>query len=94
MQTKQIKFYITSGVQDLNLNEDLILSLVDEAAHSFNKNEYFIVFNKENDDIKVTDGNENLLNTIFNKSIPQNLWLIFDEYDEYFVATLLLPSEY
>lgn len=63
------------------------------SLHEKNNENYFISFKQVKDNVVITDGNENILFQVKN-NIPSNFWVIVDDYDDKFIVTCLLPSEY
>ena len=55
--------------------------------------QYFLSLKAKDGKTIVTDGNENVLATL-DVAVPEQMYCIRDDYDEYYVTTLLLTYEY
>jgi len=89
---KSIQKVITRGVQDLGLSAAIIATLFRKAEELLLKSK-FISFEPKGNQVTVGDGNGHVLCTL-QAILPAKTWIIFDDYGDRFVATLLLPSEY
>lgn len=90
--TKTTRILITQGIQHVAQTFDIepILRLAKKLHTDDN---YFLSFKKEGKNTVVTDGNKNILAKI-DFEIPENMYCIRDDYDEYYVTTLMLTYEY
>lgn len=89
---KQIRTVMTRGVEGLNLSSHVMRTLFDKAIANKDKSS-FISFHPKNGQVEITDGNEKKLDTA-SLTLPEKIWIIFDDYGDYIAATALLPREY
>lgn len=92
MTTKSIKKYQTPGVIDLNLNPIVLQTIMLKAEHLMNEST-FLSFKPKGTQLVIEDGNNNELESL-NITIPEKLWIVFDDYGTHWVQTALLPDEY
>jgi|GEM_PF-807089 hypothetical protein len=89
---KPIQTVMTRGVERLDLPPHVLRTLFDKAIANKDKSP-FISFQPKNGRVEITDGNDKILDTV-NLHLPEKIWVIFDNYGDYLVATALLPREY
>lgn len=89
---KSIQKVMTRGAEQLGLPRIMTERLF-QKAESLLKSSPFLVFDPKNGTIVVEDGNGKKLDTL-SGVLPRKVWIIFDDYGDRWVATLLLPEEY
>ncbi len=88
---KQTQRYLTQGAQAVAQTFDVFP--IFQIANKLHDASYFLSLKAKNGKTIITDGNENVLATLPNP-VPEAMYCIRDDYDEYFVTTLLLTYEY
>jgi hypothetical protein len=89
---KSIQKVITRGVERMGLSQPVVESLF-RRAEGLMRSSTFLVFEPQNGSVLIEDGNGKKLDTM-SASLPRKVWIIFDDYGDRWVATLLLPEEY
>lgn len=89
---KSIQKVMTSGVQGLGCSESVLERLFRKAEELLPTSK-FISFEPKGGQITISNGDGKKLGTL-NESLPTKIWIIFDDYGDRYVATMLLPSEY
>lgn len=89
---KSIQKVMTNGVQGLRLS-DLVLERMFRKATELLPSSEFISFEPKDGQVKISNGDGKMLGTL-KESLPAKIWIIFDDYGDRYVATMLLPSEY
>ena len=91
-QTKETKYVMTQGTQAVAQAFDVRpLFMLSRKLHT--DEQYFLSLKAKDGQTIVTDGNNNVLATL-PTPVPEPMYLIRDDYDEYYVVTLLLTYEY
>ena len=89
----------TKGIKGLieeNLITEKTLAAMFQIAKVLYEKDYFISFIKEVNKVKITDGNDTIFTELDLKEmiIPEDIWLVTDDYGKELVCTALLPKEY
>ena len=87
---KTTQQYITQGIK---VYEDMDVAQIFKIANKHHDTSYFLSFKPHGELTLVTDGNGNRMDTL-KMEIPEALYCIRDDYDEYFATTLMLSHEY
>lgn len=96
---KAFRPLITRGINDL-IDEDgkytKTLAIMFQIAREFYEQSYFIAFKKEGAKVIITNGNENIFGELelTELNIPENVWLVTDDYGDELVCVAMLPEEY
>ncbi|MEK5069634.1 hypothetical protein [Sporosarcina sp. FSL K6-1508] len=96
---KVFRTLLTRGINGL-IDEDEkytnTLAVMFRIAREFYEQSYFIAFNKEGKKVIITDGNENIFGELdlTELNIPENIWLVTDDYSDELVCVAMLPEEY
>ncbi|MBW4081294.1 hypothetical protein [Paenibacillus sp. S150] len=89
---KSIQKVITRGVQQLGISPSILESLFRKAEELLSSST-FLTFEPKGGSVLIGDGNGKSLGAL-NIVLPQKVWIVFDDYGNRWVATLLLPEEY
>jgi len=89
---KSIQKVMTRGVQGLGLSQQAIESLF-RKAEELRGASTFLTFEPKGSSVSIGDGDGKALGTL-PVTLPEKVWIIFDDYGDRWVATALLPREY
>lgn len=96
MSKKTVREMMTPGIVDFTETQlpDLMLMEMFSIAGDLYEQSYFISFQPNGfSKTKVTDGNDNVFMEL-DFEVPDTIWMITDDHDEFLVRTALLPEEY
>jgi hypothetical protein len=89
---KTTKRVVTQGIQHVAQTFD-VMPIFKIATQLHTDSQYFLSLKAKDGKTIVTDGNHKLLATL-DVAVPEPMYCIRDDYDEYYVTTLLLTYEY
>lgn len=94
---KEIRCNMTPGVDALDLPLPLLTSLFETAIIRYAESKgqkYMTTYIPNGININIGDGNEQIKTDINCFGLKEPLSCMIDDYNDFFVATLLTPSEY